>query len=895
MSKIRSRTLAASCAALLMSSMLANAQNTAPQTFEITPQNLSSALTEFARQSGTEILYSPDIVSDKSSPGVRGKLDPMSALTKLLFDSGLTFTTTPQGAILLQPATQPAAKMQTIALLQESVDPSTETASSAPTSSDDSTNAARAVRLEEVIVTGSHIRGAQNLSSPVITFDRKDIEASGYATTQQLIQSLPQNLNNISDGTVGNNAGGTGWTSTYDGSGINLRGLGSDATLVLLNGRRLASAGDGSFVDVSLVPLNAIERVDVLTDGASAIYGSDAVGGVVNLVLRKDFTGAETRVRYGSVTEGSHRELQAGQMFGHSWASGQALVSYDYTRKTPLDGIDRDFFDPNVSSYNQFWLIPRQQRQSALAVFSQRLSERIELSGDLFYSERETRNGFGYSTTSYDISSDVRQYGASAGLRVDFDRDWQLRVSGLLDQSDSQMSYNLHWANGILGARFGNESNLASLDVAADGPLVRVPGGDVRLALGAQARREKFTEENVDYPARLDRNIAAIYAEVQVPWVSDQNRRTGLERLELTLAGRYEDYSDFGTTFNPKIGLAWMPTAGLIVRSTWGTSFKAPLLNQLNSGNGSATVGQDHFLGSSGWVTALVLQGNGVGLQPEESRNWTAGFDFSPAAAPQLSISATYFDIDYSERIRSPFPDSYDWSGVLLDPTYSIVVEHQPDPTFLRSLIERTPFVSCYTATYDFCDANQALDRVEAILDARLRNLADVRMSGLDLSLSYRHASAVGNFGIGLSGSRLLENRQRLVPGVPSTNELNDVYRPVDLRLRSTLSFSRGGFDVVTALNYVDGYRDLRPVSSVGNAVKRSTVASWTTVDLTVQYDLGRLWADSWLPDTTVQLSAVNILDKSPPYVAGYTGLHFDAVNASGLGRFISAQLNARW
>ena len=128
-------------------------------------------------------------------------------------------------------------------------------------------------------MTGSHIRGAKNHSSPMITVDRQDIERSGYGTTQQLIRSLTQSVNSVSDTTVGSVNGGLDDGEGYDGAGLNLRGLGGDSTLVLLNGRRLAAAGRGSFVDVSLIPLSAIERVELLTDGASAIYGSDAVGG----------------------------------------------------------------------------------------------------------------------------------------------------------------------------------------------------------------------------------------------------------------------------------------------------------------------------------------------------------------------------------------------------------------------------------------------------------------------------------------------------------------------------------------------------------------------------------------------------------------------------------------
>src|SRR5690606_27648362 len=103
-----------------------------------------------------------------------------------------------------------------------------------------------------------------------------------------------------------------------------------------------------------------------------------------NFVLRKDFEGAETRVRYGSVTQGSHDEWQAGQMLGHSWESGRALVSYEYFRRSPLDAADRDFIQP-IGNLGRHHTIPGQKRGGAFAMLSQRLSDRAEVFTDLFF------------------------------------------------------------------------------------------------------------------------------------------------------------------------------------------------------------------------------------------------------------------------------------------------------------------------------------------------------------------------------------------------------------------------------------------------------------------------------------------------------------------------------
>src|SRR5690606_12176068 len=108
------------------------------------------------------------------------------------------------------------------------------------------------------------------------------------------------------------------------------------------------------------------------------------------------------------------------------------------------------------------------------------------------------------------ILSDARQYGASVGLSVDIARDWQMRMTGLFSNNDSEMEDIRQGASGRQITLLGNESRLSSLDLTADGTVARTRGGDVRLALGGQVRREEFVEEFAEYPAELDRDIAAV-------------------------------------------------------------------------------------------------------------------------------------------------------------------------------------------------------------------------------------------------------------------------------------------------------------------------------------------------------------------------------------------------
>ena len=487
--------------------------------FDIAAQPLVTALQRYSEQAKVQVTAPSELVRQIQVPALQGEYDVVQALHRILDGAGLSFEFINEGAVAIRMRSDDSRSpsMQTISATWESVEDNARGSSLKVAQAAETSNAEQAerakelsrIQLEEVIVTGSHIRGAQNLSSPVIRFDRADIEASGYATTQQLVQSLPQNFNNVSDATFGSINGGPG-DRTYEGAGLNLRGLGSDSTLVLLNGRRLASAGIGSFVDVSMIPLSAVERVDVLTDGASAIYGSDAVGGVVNFVMRKDFEGAETRLRYGAVTQGNHDELQAGQLLGHAWDSGHALVSYEYYRRSDLDGADRDFIQLNdlLQSYKA---IPEQKRQGGLVMLTQRLSDRIELGGDLLFGQRDSVYEYSVGAPT-SIATEVKQYGASVGLNVELSPSWQLRISGLFDQNQSY-ERDLDSASGVMLSQYKHESSLRSVDVAADGAIAEIPGGSVRVALGGQFRAEQFNEALTQTAARLDRDIAAAYAD----------------------------------------------------------------------------------------------------------------------------------------------------------------------------------------------------------------------------------------------------------------------------------------------------------------------------------------------------------------------------------------------
>lgn len=194
----------------------------------------------------------------------------------------------------------------------------------------------------EVVVTGSRIRGIDPVGSAVISIDAEKIMEEPVNSTNDLLRRVPQVVS-----LGANRAGGSaqnGAANATRGAGINLRGLSTNATLLLYDGKRLPPMGtQGQFTDPSVIPSIALGAVEVVADGASAIYGSDAVAGVVNLILRKDFSGLEMRGRYG-LTEGDYREYQIAALAGHKWDGGWVTIAGEYAKNDPLYGRELDFY-----------------------------------------------------------------------------------------------------------------------------------------------------------------------------------------------------------------------------------------------------------------------------------------------------------------------------------------------------------------------------------------------------------------------------------------------------------------------------------------------------------------------------------------------------------------------
>ncbi|MFL6605569.1 MAG: TonB-dependent receptor plug domain-containing protein [Steroidobacteraceae bacterium] len=722
--------------------------------------------------------------------------------------------------------------------------------------------------LEEFVVTGSHIRGGVAPASSIIIIDKEEIRRSGYASVRELINSLPQNYaGGMSENTSTlpniDASRNVGATTTVD-----LRGLGAGSTLTLLNGHRLAPNGEGYAVDVSSIPLSAISRIEILTDGASAVYGSDAVGGVVNIILDDTFDRAETQLQYGGVTSGHMTEARVSQAFVGRWRSGKVLGTLEYYQRDPLLANHQGFASEVPPS---FYLTADQHRSSAVVHFDQKLAAATTGYADVLASDQTKILNTVFSTIQRDKQ---RTLSVDAGVNRQLPADWLVELSGQYGrQTDHQAAVPLPPQ---LEADSSYENEIWGADLKLDGPLLKLPGGTLKAALGLGYRRESIASQGGGIDT-ASRNAKSVYLEVSVPLVGAQNAVPAVKHLDLTLAGRAEHYSDFGTTTNPKVGLVWVPNDNLQLRGTWGTSFKAPAL--LDKYGAIRAVIFD-LPDSTGTTRSLVSLGANRELGPEKAHTWTLGADYRPSFVPDLTASVTYFDVVYRNRVTTVDPDLF---NILPNQAiYPTAVLRNPPLALVNS------FLADATEVINFVGPFDPAEIAAFVRDVPL-NVALYRTNGLDMLLRCNKLTRAGQFMASLNATYYLKADQQVTTESAALTRLDRLFYLPAFRYRLSSAWSRASWSIAASVNYTKRYIN----DSVDPA---EVVDAYTTVDAQVSFAPVGLWDGSF----RVALSAINLLNERPPYVntplfpAGVQ-FGFDAANASPIGRFVTLQLSKRW
>ena len=306
--------------------------------FDLPAGDASVTLNEFSRQADVQVLFDFNVVKGLKTRAVKGELDASEALTTMLTGTKLAFDFVNDHTLTVTRAKEPSVLNRLWAHVTSPP--------ARPPASD---------KLEQVLISSKTESETQPLlGAQTLELSREDIDRTGLPTVESLLRTLPQVFGGGPSADtllIGREAS----TNSARGSGVNLRGLDAGATLVLLDGRRLAPSGtEGTFEDISNIPLSIIDHIDVLPDGASARYGADAIGGVVNFVTRTDFAGALTEARAGGVTSGSMDLRQASQLLGTRWDSGGALLAFEYFQQDALQARDRWQETSNLTPYGGY-------------------------------------------------------------------------------------------------------------------------------------------------------------------------------------------------------------------------------------------------------------------------------------------------------------------------------------------------------------------------------------------------------------------------------------------------------------------------------------------------------------------------------------------------------------
>jgi iron complex outermembrane receptor protein len=823
------------------------------------------------------------------------------------------------------------------------------------------------VEMEDLLITGSRIKSIHlEIAAPLLTVDREEISLTQSPQISDLIRQLPITAGASEADQSGSFAG--------DGAQANLRGTGVGGTLVLLNGRRLApyafSTGRGvNFVDLNAIPVGALEKIEILKEGGSAIYGSDAHAGVINFILRKDFEGAEVQTFYGNTTRGDDfSNTKVDIAWGGSSPNSNLAVFINYLNRNSIRLSDRSFsesanhsdkggFDlrdwasyPGIFSFtfgsdafffigdgtaetaetyerfnfNEFkTAISAAERRGTTLIGNYKLSDNIEFFTEFSYQKNKSESQFAPSALdrSFTIPStnpynptinivpeglditDVLLRPTDTGPRLfEIDSESLRVVTGLNGQIGTETQWEIAYletqsevnnlsTNLIRVDLFQEALNAPGTDALnpfASGPgednneaiydrittddirygkrefsqfsggisteLFELRAGKVLGYLGGEYREESMVRNQSELAenfllfgsggtsAKGGREINAIYGELAVPltpW------------LESHFALRREEYSDFGNSINPKIGLNFQPSSKLLVRASYSEGFQAPSLEQAFGGTTRGFIQERDLLRyrlTFNQETGMpfpfddfrsrdVRTTGNPNLKPEESRYFNIGVVYNPAKIKDLTIGVNFWRLEIDDVISTRR------SLGLLQREVNLYNE---DPlAFLTMDPEvRGETTEIFRKPNTFYRGFTVPGHIDFILNEQ-SNFEGVDLQGLDFELFYHYRTQTqGDFWLRsytvffdqfISGGFNLTGF-RGVPEFQSRNSLQWVS-------------SNRDFSAFLSANYSSGYQTIY--------VGVPQVGSFTNIDLNLTYS--GLW------DMDITLGFRNLFDRDPP------------------------------
>jgi len=822
------------------------------QDFHLPVQSLDKTLLAIGKSTNTDILFRPQDVAGLTAPALTGHYSAIQAVRLVTAGTGLAVDPK-DGSIYIRGRSDGSAASQEAAT--------------------------------DIVVTGSRIRSVRP-ASPVISLDRNQIDASGYGNAGDFSRSIPQNFSGGQNPGVGSTVPVASGENIGSGSSIDLRGLGQDATLTLINGHRVASGGNRQSVDVSSIPIDAIERIEIIPDGASALYGSDAVAGVANVILRRDYQGLVTTARFGGATDGGDSQQQYDLLAGHQWASGGFILSYEFGRETAIDASQRSY---TATANPGLTLYPFIKHHSAILNAHEAISDSLVLKLDAGFNAREDERAYSISTapggTSYDLRYRSRSFYVTPSLEWSVGGNWLLTLSGTYGV-DRTHYRTLQTAAGTtstsLAACYCNRAS--SVEFKADGPLFSLPAGEAKLAVGGGYRKDFFHSFRTitTVPQDIDESQSDRYgyAELNVPLVGPMQAVPLIHALTFSAAARYDSYPGIDNVLTPKLGIIYDPTPDLSIKGSWGKSFKAPTLYQRYSVQ-TATIYPAALVGGRAYPAGsnvILLTGGRDELKPERANTWSATLDVHPRSIPGLKVQLSWFHISYRDRVIMPISLL---QQALSNSDYAAMVALAPSTGAQATALAGK-------ASYNYSGAAYDPANIVAIVDDRNLNAARQRIEGIDISAEYSYDAGGGNhISVSASGS-YLNSRQKLLPTQGFADLSGTYYNPPHVRARTGISWTSPRFSLSGFVNYIGGETDIRyvPDQHVGAMATLDLAASFRSDGLTGLFKGLEFFA-------AIQ-NATNAKPDATRTYAIYDPA-YDTTNYSPVGRLISGGIRKRW
>jgi iron complex outermembrane receptor protein len=846
------------------------------------------------------------------------------------------------------------------------------------------------VILEEVLVTGSLIRGVALTGSQSIGLDANDVVETGAVTTNELLASVPQIANFFNQRPEQDPRGSDRLTINRPNL-RNLPGVNSASgatTLILVDGHRIAPMGvSQSSVDPDVIPGNVIERVAIVPDGGSSLYGADAVGGVINFITRSEFEGVQIDLGFDNGDD--YDAWQASLLAGTKWENGSGFISLATTDRDQLLTEDRDWAaqgnwneegtvltpdgtqceSPVGAVTSWFWygagwtsnpaapgagvtpvgapcdikgkaaLVPQQERDNVYGAITQHFGDNITLDMKSYFMNRTTTYssfprgdtisapspadlgligeavgdlaessavGFSYAPNSAYRHSEqeveIETWGITPELTIELPNGWQSRNTLHYGRSENSVARpgsnrtklvaavetglvdpaNIAAADGdvirdILNWETAQDSEqeLFFLRSIADGEVMDLPAGKLRAAVGIEYAKDSAKKRSGDVTigglsamswAKDDRDVTSVFAELSVPV---------FETLDLSLSFRYDDYSDFGDTTNPNIGFTWLPAEWIKIYGKLGESFNAPtVLDSLGTANGryifdaaTAVPDPNGERTNASRDDVFLLEGASGALEPQTAEIFALGFEIQPVEG--LMLSANYYEIDFKNLLGSPNPQSA--QAVSLNPDKFVF---QPTDD------EWNRFLAGAENAEQFADLNS--EDVGVIIDRRISNTEEAKLTGLDFSVKYVHETSFGTMSYGLSG-----NHQMKFDLTQSGTEVDQLEFAPDLLMSGNIGWSKDSLRARLTFNYTNSY-DISPTE----AVNQRSVDSFFSTNLFVGYDLSRV--SDITKGLSVRFNVDNLFDEEPPEKRSQQNLNYSTTGFT-LGRIYKLGLTYKF